>query len=265
MSQRTELLIYYRLYNQLEKTFYVTLPMIMPVSRSGVSDISACHFRTCGCLDELWIFRVGNFARAFRKDFFSCFAIFTCILTCKTHDLTDYQLTVGTFLPAIMTGFFLQSLSCEVIDKSKGFLNSSNNNYFPLFPPRSISIALFVFEVSTLIFSFHEFASCYFYHWQVFAGPTLASHCVSTKMPFKMVPEKVHALPFNRKPLSFPWLRKNLLVFLGSVFSWVSSMYILCHGIPSWIFSHSNESAHSNEAAPIHFLHCCWLTYFACT
>ena len=35
------------------------------------------------------------------KHFFFCNAIFTWILTCKTHDLTDYQLTVGIFLPAI--------------------------------------------------------------------------------------------------------------------------------------------------------------------
>ena len=73
------------------------------------------------------------------------------------------------------------------------------------------------------------------------------------------VPEKVHALPLNRKPLSFPWIRRNLLVFLGSIFSLVSSMYILCNGIPPWNFSHSNE------AAPIHFLHCCRLADFACT
>ena len=32
----------------------------MPVSRSGVSGISACHFRTCRSSDELWIFRVGS-------------------------------------------------------------------------------------------------------------------------------------------------------------------------------------------------------------
>ena len=151
----------------------------------------------------------------------------------------------------------LQSLSCEVIDKSKGDLNSSNNNYFPSCPPDQFQLR----------YCFSKFPPWFSASINLpFAISTtdrssLASHSVCTKM----VPEKVHALPFNRKPLSFPWLRKNLLVFLGSVFSWVSSMYILCHGIPSWIFSHSNESAHSNEAAPIHFLHCCWLTYFACT
>ena len=31
----------------------------MPVSPSGVSGISACHFRTCRSFDELWIFPVG--------------------------------------------------------------------------------------------------------------------------------------------------------------------------------------------------------------
>ena len=41
------------------------------------------------------------FALAFRKHFFFCYAIFTWVWTCKTHDLTDYQLTVGSFLPSI--------------------------------------------------------------------------------------------------------------------------------------------------------------------
>ena len=63
----------------------------------------------------------------------------------------------------------------------------------------------------------------------------------------------------TRKPLSFQWLRRNLLVFHGSVFFFlVSNMYILCIGILPWIFSHSNE------AAPIYFLHCCRLADFAC-
>ena len=74
---------------------------------------------------------------------------------------------------------------------------------------------------------------------------------------------KVHTLPFKRKPLSFPWLRRILLVFLGSVFSSqvLSVKYvhnILCNRIQPWIFSLSNK------AAPIHFLHCCRLAIFAC-
>ena len=32
---------------------------------------------------------------------FSCYAIFKWIWTYKTHDLTDYQLNIGSFLPAI--------------------------------------------------------------------------------------------------------------------------------------------------------------------
>ena len=38
--------------------------------------------------------------------------------------------------------FYRQSLSCEVIDKSQGDLNSSNSKYFPFYPPWSISVAL---------------------------------------------------------------------------------------------------------------------------
>ena len=48
--------------------------------------------------------------------------------------------------------FYRQSLSCEVINKSQGDLNSSNSKYFPLCPPWSISIVLLFFEVSTSIF-----------------------------------------------------------------------------------------------------------------
>ena len=48
--------------------------------------------------------------------------------------------------------FHLQSLSCEVIDKSQGDINSPNSKYSPLCPPWSISVALLLFEVSTSIF-----------------------------------------------------------------------------------------------------------------
>ena len=85
--------------------------------------------------------------------------------------------------------------------------------------------------------------------------PRLSSHGGSTRT----VPEKVHAVPLTRKPLSFPWLSRNLSVFLGSVFSCVSSIYVSCNGMPPWIFSHSNS------AASIHFLHFRRLADFACT
>ena len=48
--------------------------------------------------------------------------------------------------------FHRQSLSCKVIDKSQGDINSPNSKYFPLCPPWSISVALLLFEVSTSIF-----------------------------------------------------------------------------------------------------------------
>ena len=145
----------------------------MPVSPSGVSGISACHFRNCQSFDELWIFRVGPATFKYRTDrkirnprtpstlqacsFFSnpflefciltptfsstillhkfmqvfdtlkipvhCFGTrdnlkkviclilsytrflllchFIWIWTYKTHELTDHQLIVHSFLPAI--------------------------------------------------------------------------------------------------------------------------------------------------------------------
>ena len=91
-------------------------------------------------------------------------------------------------------------------------------------------------------FHFHKFASC-------------NSHCKSTWT----VPEKVHAVSHTWKLLSFPWLSRNLFVFVGSRFSLVSNIYVSCNWILSWIFFHSNT------AAAIHFLHCSRLTYFACT
>ena len=79
---------------------------------------------------------------------------------------------------------------------------------------------------------------------------SLSSHGGSTQT----VQEKVHSFPLTQKLLSFPWLRRNLLVFLGSVFSWVSNTYI-------HIFSHSEElhlSIFSNVVAslisPVHSL-----------
>ena len=62
----------------------------------------------------------------FARTFFSCYAIFTWIWTHKTHDLPDYQLTVGSFLPAITYMWSDRQI--------KGDLNSSNSNNFPPCP-----------------------------------------------------------------------------------------------------------------------------------
>ena len=121
----------------------------MPLSPSWVSGISACHFRTCWSLDELWILRVRPATFKYRPALhskttktpfmqqacsffsnpflefclltptfsstilfhmfvqaFSCYAIFRWIWTFKTYNLTDYQFTIGSFLPAIT---FMQS------------------------------------------------------------------------------------------------------------------------------------------------------------
>ena len=54
----------------------------------------------------------------------------------------------------------------------------------------------------------------------------------------------------------------NLLVFLGSV----SPECQLCTFYVTEFLPRSfPKFSHSNEAAPIHFLHCCWLADFACT
>ena len=66
---------------------------------------------------------------------------------------------------------------------------------------------------------------------------SLSSHGRSTRT----VQEKVHSFPLARKPLSFPWFRRNLLVFLGSVFSCVSNMFISLKCILLWTFSHPTQ------------------------
>ena len=72
------------------------------------------------------------FAPSFRKHFFFCYAIFTWIWTCKLHNLTDYQLAVGSFLQAIASmgrnkqsprwPQFIQQLSLHSVPSSAGFI-----------------------------------------------------------------------------------------------------------------------------------------------
>ena len=71
--------------------------------------------------------------------------------------------------------FYRQSLSCEVIDKSQGDLNSSNSKYFPLCPPWSISNVLLFFEVSTSIFCvlIRQRQSLHFPCFRIFAAPVV--------------------------------------------------------------------------------------------
>ena len=75
----------------------------------------------------------------------------------------------------------------------------------------------------------------------IYTRSSLSSHSGSTQT----VPKTVHAKAsvFTRSLLksSWPWLRRNLSVLLGSIFSWVLNMYISSNGIPPWIFSHSDE------------------------
>ena len=52
----------------------------------------------------------------------------------------------------LLAVLYMQSLLCEVINKSQCDLNTSNSNNFHLCPPWSISIAQICFEISTSIF-----------------------------------------------------------------------------------------------------------------
>ena len=73
--------------------------------------------------------------------------------------------------------FYRQSLSCKVIDKSQGDLNSSNCKYFTLCPPWLISVALLLLEASTLIFCvlFRQCQSLHTVCFQIFAAPVVWS------------------------------------------------------------------------------------------
>ena len=111
----------------------------------------------------------GDLPGHFASTFFSCYAIFTWIWTCKTHDLPNYQFTIGSFLQAIT---FMWSY-----DKSQGDLNSSNSKYFPLFPQWSISNVLLFFEVSISIFCvlIRQCQSLHFVCFRIFAAPVVWS------------------------------------------------------------------------------------------
>ena len=75
-------------------------PLFLPSSCSTCLSKHLTHWKFQRIALELGILWKRWFARAFRERFFSCFAIFTWIWTYKTHDLTQYQLTIGSFLPA---------------------------------------------------------------------------------------------------------------------------------------------------------------------
>ena len=69
-----------------------------------------------------------------------------------SHESEHTYLMTSLIINLQLAVFYRQSLSCKVIDKSpraKSDLNSSNSNYFPLCPPRSISIARLFFEISS--------------------------------------------------------------------------------------------------------------------
>ena len=55
-----------------------------------------------------------------------------------THESEHTKLMTSWIINLPLVVFYRQSISSEVVDKSKDDLNSSNSNYFPLCPPRSI-------------------------------------------------------------------------------------------------------------------------------
>ena len=68
-----------------------------------------------------------------------------------SHESEHTKLMTSLIINLPMAEFYRQSLSCEVINKSQGDINS-NSNYFPMYARCSISIARLFFEVSTSIF-----------------------------------------------------------------------------------------------------------------
>ena len=73
------------------------------------------------------------------------------LLLCHLYESEHTKLMTSLMINLSFAVFYRQSLSCEVIDKSEGDLNS-NSKYFPFCPPWSISVALLLFEASTSIF-----------------------------------------------------------------------------------------------------------------
>ena len=76
----------------------------------------------------------GNFPEHFASIF--------SLLMPISHESKHIKLMTSLIVNLLLAVFYQQSLSCEVIDKSQGDLNSSNSKYFPLCPPQSISITL---------------------------------------------------------------------------------------------------------------------------
>ena len=105
------------------------------------------------------------------------------------------------------------------------------------------------------IFSWSDFRSCLSL---CLPGPGLLCHPTQAAGPHRLC-RKRSTLFHLLESLWVSHLRRNLLVFLGSIFLWVSNMYIPCNENPLWIFSHSNT------ATSIHFLHCSLLDNSACT
>ena len=135
-------------------------PLFLPLSCSTYLIKHLTHWKFQSIAVEPEILWKRWFAWAFCCCFFSCYAIFTWIWTYKTHDLTEYQLTIGSFLPAttfmwsdwqipewpqLFQQFlfpsvpFLVDFKCAIIFRSFhfDFLCASANYYIP-----------FVFEFS---------------------------------------------------------------------------------------------------------------------
>ena len=75
----------------------------------------------------------------------------------------------------LLTVFHQQSLSCEVMDKSLGNINSPNSKYSPLCPPWLISVVLLLLEVSILIFCvlIRQLHSLHTLYFQIFSAPVV--------------------------------------------------------------------------------------------
>ena len=181
-------------------------PLFLPLSCSTYLIKHLTHWKFQSIAVEPEILWKRWFAWAFCCCFFSCYAIFTWIWTYKTHDLTEYQLTIGSFLPA--TTFMWSDWQIP------GDLSSSNSNCFPLCIPWSISNAQSFFQVSTLIF-------CVLI-WQ--------------HQTFHTICFRIFTSPVMWSILEFAVLRPPQLISIVQSFSNPPPRVLVC------VFCHSNHS-----------------------
>ena len=141
------------------------------------------------------ILRKSWFAWAFRERFFSCYAIFTWIWTYKTHDLTEYQLNIGSFLQA--TTFMWSDWQIP------GWPQFFQKRLFPSAP------SLVHFKCAIIFQSFHLDFLC-----ANLAAPIISYHLFSN---FRFARHMIH--PGNCSPVPSSVGFNSPIIFLKASFS----------------------------------------------